>query len=43
MEDGRAMARRRVQIVNGYGLHMRPATKFVTLANSFRSEVRVGF
>jgi phosphocarrier protein HPr len=43
MEDGRAMARRRVQIVNGYGLHMRPASKFVTLANSFQSEVRVDF
>jgi phosphotransferase system HPr (HPr) family protein len=37
------MARRRVQIVNGYGLHMRPATKFVTLAKSFQSEVRVDF
>ena len=43
MEDDRATARRRVRIVNGYGLHMRPATKFVTLANSFRSEVRVDF
>jgi phosphotransferase system HPr (HPr) family protein len=37
------MARRRVEIVNGYGLHMRPATKFVTLAKSFGSEVRVEF
>jgi phosphocarrier protein HPr len=43
MEDDRIMTRRRVQIVNGYGLHMRPANKFVTLANSFRSEVRVDF
>jgi phosphocarrier protein HPr len=43
MEDSRAMARRRVRIVNGYGLHMRPATRFVTLANSFQSEVRVEF
>src|ERR1700722_12800591 len=43
MVDSRGMARRRVRIVNGYGLHMRPATKFVTLANSFRSEVRVDF
>jgi phosphocarrier protein HPr len=43
MEDSRDMARRRVRIVNGYGLHMRPATRFVTLANSFRSEVRVDF
>ena len=43
MEDGPAKARRRVQIVNGYGLHMRPASKFVALANSFRSEIRVDF
>jgi phosphocarrier protein HPr len=43
MEDSRAMARRRVRIVNGYGLHRRPATRFVTLANSFQSEVRVDF
>ena len=35
------MARRRVQIVNAYGLHVRPATKFVTLAQSFQSEIRV--
>ena len=34
--------RRRVEIVNAHGLHMRPADKFVRLANSFRSEVRVG-
>ena len=32
---------RRVQIVNAYGLHMRPAGKVVALANSFQSEVRV--
>jgi phosphocarrier protein HPr len=43
MEDSRAMARRRVQIVNGYGLYKRPATRFVKLANSFQSEVRVDF
>ena len=36
-----AAARRRVEIVNAHGLHMRPAGKFVGLANSFRSEVRV--
>jgi phosphocarrier protein HPr len=35
------LARRRVQIVNAYGLHVRPATKFVKLAQSFQSEVRV--
>ncbi|MEJ7638657.1 MAG: HPr family phosphocarrier protein [Singulisphaera sp.] len=41
MEDERIVARRRVVVVNAYGLHMRPAGKFVGLANSFRSEVRV--
>ena len=35
------MARRRVEIVNAYGLHMRPADKFVRLASSFQAEVRV--
>jgi phosphocarrier protein len=41
MEDERDIARRRVLIVNAFGLHMRPAGKFVGLANSFSSEVRV--
>ncbi len=41
MGDGPATARRRVEIVNAHGLHMRPAGKFVKLANSFRSEVWV--
>src|SRR3954453_709841 len=41
MRDGPATARRRVEIVNPYGLHMRPAGKFVSLASSFRSEVWV--
>jgi phosphocarrier protein HPr len=36
-----AVARRRVRIVNAKGLHMRPADKFVRLANSFKSEVWV--
>ncbi len=35
------MARRRVQIVNAYGLHVRPATRFVKLAQSFQSDVWV--
>jgi phosphocarrier protein HPr len=34
-------ARRLVQVVNAHGLHMRPATRLVNLANSFRSEVTV--
>lgn len=41
MENDRSVARRRAQIVNAYGLHVRPATKFVTLAQSFQSDVRV--
>jgi phosphocarrier protein HPr len=41
MNEGHAIARRRVRIVNAYGLHVRPATKFVKLAQSFQSEVRV--
>ena len=41
MGEEQAVARRRVVIVNAYGLHMRPAGKFTTLANSFRSEIQV--
>ena len=41
MENDRAVAHRRVQIVNAYGLHVRPATKLVKLAQSFQSDVRV--
>lgn len=41
MDQKRELARRRVVVVNAYGLHMRPAGKFVALANTFRSEVRV--
>jgi phosphotransferase system HPr (HPr) family protein len=43
MAESLTIARRRVQIVNTYGLHMRPSTKFVKLANSFQSEVSVDF
>jgi phosphocarrier protein len=35
--------RRQVEIINAYGLHMRPANKFVKLANSFQSEVWVNY
>jgi len=38
---GPSIARRRVEITNEYGLHVRPAEKFVKLALKFRSEVRV--
>ena len=41
MDDPITTAHRRVQIVNAYGVHMRPSTKFVNLANAVRSEVRV--
>ena len=34
-------ARRRAEILNGLGLHLRPAAKFVELANRFASEVRI--
>ena len=34
-------ARRRVEITNAYGLHLRPAEKFAALAGRFRAEVRV--
>jgi phosphocarrier protein HPr len=35
------VARRQVGVSNVLGLHLRAADKFVTLANSFQSEVRV--
>ena len=41
MDEEQVDARRRVVIVNAHGLHMRPAGKFVSLTNSFRSEIRV--
>lgn len=34
-------ARRRVEILNALGLHLRPAEKFVTLAQRFESQIRV--
>lgn len=43
MNDLQGTARRQVQIVNTYGLHMRPSTRFVTLAKSFQSEIWVNF
>jgi phosphotransferase system HPr (HPr) family protein len=42
MDEGPPIARRRALIVNTYGLHMRPSTRFVNLAASFQSEVSVG-
>ena len=43
MDEEPRTARRRVQIVNGHGLHLRPATKFVTLVDSFQAEVWVHY
>ena len=34
-------ARREVKIVNTYGLHLRPSSKFVKLASGFQSDVWV--
>lgn len=41
MTNDVTVARRQVEILNALGLHMRPADKFVRLAASFASEVRV--
>jgi phosphocarrier protein HPr len=35
------VVRRQVEILNSLGLHMRPADKFVKLAQRYRSEIRV--
>jgi phosphocarrier protein len=43
MSEGQPTPRRRVRIVNTYGLHMRPSTRFVKLAGTFRSDVWVHF
>ena len=41
MSQDPQVARRQVEILNALGLHLRPADKFVRLANSFQSEIRV--
>jgi phosphocarrier protein HPr len=43
MGNDEVVGRRHVEIVNTYGLHMRPSSKFVKLASSFQSEIRVHF
>ena len=43
MECNTEIASRQVTIVNTYGLHMRPSTRFVKLASSFQSQVWVYF
>jgi phosphocarrier protein len=37
------VARRQVEIVNAYGLHLRPADKFVKLALQFQADIRVHY
>jgi phosphocarrier protein HPr len=37
------VARRQVEITNAYGLHLRPADKFVKLASKFQSEVQITY
>ena len=39
--DEVAIARRQVEVVNTYGLHLRAAAKFEKLASSFRAEIWV--
>lgn len=42
-EDRDCVARRQVEITNALGLHLRPANKFVNLADRFQAEVRVHY
>ncbi|CAN5905362.1 hypothetical protein BH23PLA1_BH23PLA1_44080 [soil metagenome] len=41
MSQDVSVVRRTVQILNSYGLHLRPAEKFVGLAHRYQAEVRV--
>ena len=41
MSQDPQVARRQVEILNALGLHIRQADKFVRLAQSFQSEIRV--
>ncbi|MGC8638378.1 MAG: HPr family phosphocarrier protein [Isosphaeraceae bacterium] len=43
MECNPEIASRQVTIVNTYGLHMRPSSRFVKLASSFQSQIWVYF
>lgn len=40
--EGAIRASRQVRIVNAHGLHMRPASKFVSLAVKFQAQISVG-
>ena len=41
--DEVAIARRQLDIINTYGLHLRAAAKFEMLASSFRAEIWVDY
>ena len=43
MSPERPVARRRMEILNALGLHMRPANKFVVVAGRFTADVRVRY
>jgi phosphocarrier protein HPr len=43
MTQDSQVARRQVEITNEYGLHLRPADKFVKLAHQFQAEIRVKY
>ncbi len=43
MSHETTVAHRQVEITNSWGLHVRPAQKFVELAQRFRAEIRVRF
>lgn len=41
MSQETSISRRQVEILNAFGLHMRPAQKFVKLAEGFQAEIKV--
>jgi phosphotransferase system HPr (HPr) family protein len=43
MSSDSPVARRQVEITNSNGLHLRPADKFVKLANQFQSDVNIHY
>jgi phosphocarrier protein HPr len=43
VDPDQPVAHRQVEILNAYGLHLRPADKFVRLAYQFQAEIRVHY
>jgi phosphotransferase system HPr (HPr) family protein len=43
MSPDTPVARRQVEVLNGSGLHLRPAQKFVELALHYQAEIRVHY